>query len=121
MEPKPESRFLIVDDEPDMCWAFEQILKRQGIGCERAQSAGEALRLLEKGSFRMAFVDAKLPEMDGLELARRMRELAPEIRILMVSGYFYKNDPAIQQAITGGDICGFIGKPFVHEEILKFV
>ncbi len=120
MEPGP-ARFLIVDDEPDMCWAFEQILQRQAVACERAQSAGEALRLLQEGSFSMAFVDAKLPDMDGLELARRMRLIAPTTRILMVSGYFYKNDPAIQEAIASGAICGFIGKPFVHEEILKFV
>jgi CheY-like chemotaxis protein len=110
---------LIVDDEPDMCWVLEHTLNKQGFVTRKALSGQEALSLLHQHSFGCAFLDAKLPDMDGLELARRIRQTAPEIRILMVSGYFYRDDIAIQEAINRGLIVDFISKPFLQEEILR--
>ena len=74
---------------------------------------------MEQHQFACAFLDAKLPDMDGLELARRIREIAPGTRIIMVSGYFYRDDVSIQDAITRGLIVDFISKPFPQEEILR--
>jgi two-component system, OmpR family, response regulator len=110
---------LIVDDEPDMCWALEHTLSIQGLATRKAQSAQEALDLLAQHHFAYAFLDAKLPDMDGLELSRRLLEIAPGTRIVMVSGYFYRDDLSIQEAISQGLIRGFISKPFLREEILK--
>jgi len=110
---------LIVDDEPDMCWALEHLLHSQGLATRRALSAREALHLMQQDRFSRVFLDAKLPDMDGLELARRILEIAPGTRIIMVSGYFYRNDVSIQDAISQGLIHGFISKPFLQEEILK--
>jgi CheY-like chemotaxis protein len=110
---------LIVDDEPDMGWALEHLLHSQGFVTQKALSSQEALNLMEQHHFACAFLDAKLPDMDGLELARRIREIAPGTRIIMVSGYFYRDDVSIQDAITRGLIVDFISKPFLREEILR--
>lgn len=115
------SIFLIVDDEPDMCWALQHILEDRGFLSRIASNARDALRLMESGKFRLAFLDAKLPDMEGLELARRIREVAPATLIVMVSGYFYKDDLAIQKAFDDGLITGFISKPFLNDEILQEV
>jgi DNA-binding NtrC family response regulator len=116
-----EGGFLIVDDDPDMCWALEVILRKCGLRALKAQSGTEALRLMESMAFRLALVDAKLPDMDGLELARRMHRRDSALPIVMVSGYFYANDRAIKEAMAAGWIYGFISKPFEHEEIAKFL
>jgi DNA-binding response OmpR family regulator len=113
--------FLIVDDEPDMCWTLEHLLKKNGFRSQRALSGEEALTLMEPGRFRMVLLDAKLPDMDGLDLARDLREIDPRVPIVIVSGYFYRDDEDIQKAIAMGLICGFIGKPFVHSEVLKAI
>jgi DNA-binding NtrC family response regulator len=110
---------LIVDDEPEMCWAIERILHRHGVVCQTAPNAKEAMALAERQSFRMAFLDAKLPDMDGLDLARRIREFAPGLRIVVVSGYFYQDSQTIQGALRTGLISAFLAKPFVHDEILR--
>ena len=114
-------QILIVDDEPDMCWALEKLFNSRGFVTQKALSAQEALELMVRHHFGRAFLDAKLPDMDGLELARRLLTLAPEIRIIMVSGYFYRDEPTIQIAISHGLIRGFISKPFLQDEILKLL
>jgi DNA-binding NtrC family response regulator len=113
--------FLIVDDEPDMCWALEHILKRCGTLSRKALSGKEALGLVKSERFRLAFVDAKLSDMEGLELARRIRKADADIRIVMISGYFYREDPDVSEALAEGLISGFIGKPFLHDEIRKAI
>lgn len=112
-------QILIVDDEPDMCWALEHLLHTQRFVTRKALSAQEALQLMKQYRFGRAFLDAKLPDMDGLELARRLLKIAPDICIVMVSGYFYRDDVSIQDAISQGLISDFISKPFLQEEILR--
>ena len=65
---------LIVDDEPDMCWVLEHVLASRGLVTRKALGARETLKLVEQQSFACVFLDAKLPDMDGLELARGIRE-----------------------------------------------
>ena len=114
-------KILIIDDEPDMCWALKHLLEKNGFLTTNAANGGEALDLLTSGSFRGAFLDAKLPDIEGLELARQFREKAPQMRIILISGYFYNDDVAVEKALGEGLICGFIAKPFLHEDILKAV
>jgi CheY-like chemotaxis protein len=115
----PGELILIVDDEPDMCWALEHLLNKRGYVTRTALSAQKALKLMEEHRFACAFLDAKLPDMDGLELARRIQLIAPDIRILLVSGYFYRDDVSIQEAISRGVIIDLISKPFLQAEILR--
>ena len=76
---------------------------------------------MEADRFRLAFLDAKLPDMEGLDLAKEIRKIDPAIYIVMVSGYFYRDDDAVREAIAKGLIKDFIGKPFDHDEILKVI
>jgi len=116
-----EPMVLVVDDEPDMCWALEHILETNGVRAKRALTAQEALTLLESERFPLVFLDAKLPDMEGLELARQIREMNPSVRIVVVSGYFYREDEAVRKALAEGLICGFVAKPFLHDEIRKVI
>ena len=115
----PTECILIVDDEPDMCWALEHILSKSGYVTQKALTGEEALRLMRELRFRAVLLDAKLQDMDGLEVARRLSLLDPQIRIIMVSGYFLRDDVSIQEAIAQGVIIDFISKPFLQEEILR--
>lgn len=94
--------FLIVDDEPDMCWALENILKNNGYFSKIAPTGQEALELVKKNRFRLAFLDAKLPDIEGLALAKQIHEIDPSVRIVIVSGYFYRDDIDVQNALEEG-------------------
>lgn len=117
---KKENRwFLIVDDEPDMCWILEHVLRQEACSVKKATSGKEAMELLKFNKFRMAFVDLKLCDAEGLELASRFKAADPSLRIIMISGFCYKDDPTVQKALAEGLICDFIAKPFLHSEIIR--
>jgi CheY-like chemotaxis protein len=112
---------LIVDDEPDMCWALQNLLAAEGFETRDVQSGEAALQLIEIMKFNTALLDVKLPDMGGLELARRIKSVAPSIRIIMISGYYYKDDLDIKMAVQAGLVEGFISKPFLHEDVIGMV
>jgi DNA-binding NtrC family response regulator len=113
--------FLIVDDEPDMCWLLEHLLCKAGYSLKIALSGHQAIELMETHKFRVAFVDLKLDDMEGLELARRLKIADPSLRIVMVSGFCYKDDPTVQKALADGLICDFLPKPFLHSDIFRSI
>jgi len=108
---------LVVDDEPDMCWALERILGRLSIVSGIALDGHKALAVAKRSLPQVALLDAKLPDMDGLVLARKLRAIHPAIWIVLVSGYLYGDDPVVQSALEQGLIQGFIEKPFSHAAI----
>jgi len=112
---------LIVDDEPDMCWVLKTLLAERGFDFRIAQTGEAALRLVGSTKFRIALLDAKLTDMDGLELARRIQSMDPEIYIIMISGYYYTDDVDIQEAVEEGIVSGFIAKPFLHEDVIRIL
>ena len=112
---------LIVDDEPDMCWILENIISKSGFTFKTALNASKALALTECNNFCMAFLDAKLPDIDGLELARQLRKTDANLLIVIVSGGFYQDDQTIEEALHSGLITAFIAKPFDHYEIASVI
>jgi DNA-binding NtrC family response regulator len=114
-------RVLIVDDEPDMVWAVGNALKSDGYAVSTAESGAAAVDMIAHDTFAVAFVDAMLPDWDGLDLAGVIHDQQPRATIVLVSGYFYAEDPAIREGIQKGIFSGFIAKPFDLQEIRRLV
>lgn len=113
--------FLVVDDDPDMCWILQCLLEKHGFSSQSARDGQRALELVSSRRFPLIFLDMKLPDMDGLDLARLILAIDSTARIVIVSGYFYAHDPIVRKALDEGLICSFIGKPFHHQEIVAIV
>ena len=77
---------LLVDDEPAMLAALRRILGAAGCHCLTAGSGREALAVLEFQRVQVIISDIDMPEMDGLELLRRAREIAPTAVRVVVTG-----------------------------------
>lgn len=108
---------LVVDDEPDMCWALEQILQGEGFRTLKAYTAEAALDVLKNEPFKLMFLDIKLPDIDGLELARQIKTAYPSLPVITISGYYYGDDPNIKKGLDEGVFAAFISKPFEISEI----
>lgn len=115
--PVPET-VLVVDDDQDMCWVLEVALA--GIGCAvtTVQSAQGAISSAAGQAFPIAFVDARLPDMDGLRLVVELRRRRPAMRIIMISGYYLEDDLRISEAMSVHAIDGFLAKPFQIDAIV---
>ncbi|MDO8137803.1 MAG: response regulator [Candidatus Brocadiales bacterium] len=111
---------LIVDDERDICWALESILRQMGLRPVSVTNAEMALKHLQSIPFKLAFVDVKLPDMDGIKLARLVRKTFPYLPMVLISGYYYRDDPTIQEEL-GKLFVDFIEKPFDIKEIRRVV
>ena len=115
------SAILVVEDEPDICWALERVLDSMGYVSATATNGKHALRLTKRRSFRLALVDAKLPDVDGIELAEQLQKHQPDLPVILISGYFYEDDDTVQQSISTGSICGFVGKPFALSQVREAI
>lgn len=109
---------LVVDDEPGMSWAIRRLLGARGWRAITAASGAEALAAVRSAPIALALVDAKLPDVDGLELASRIRAANESLPLILMSAYFYPDDPLVQAALASGLIREFIAKPFRHKALL---
>lgn len=113
---------LVVDDEPDVRWALEMVLRTNRFTVATVGSGGDALRWLSDYSCQLILLDAKLGDSDGVELANRIRTLTScQAPIILVSGYFYKDDSLVQHSLAMGLISAFVTKPFNHNEIIDTI
>jgi len=84
--PGPRPWLLLVDDEPDFLKGLVRFFAARGLGPATASDGGEALALLEGGGFEVVVSDVMMPVMGGLELTRRIKELEPEIEVILITG-----------------------------------
>lgn len=80
-------RILIVDDEPDMVDNCARILRRAGHRCLTTTDPHRALALLESEGPDLLLTDLKMPEIDGLALLRRARELDPALPVVVITAF----------------------------------
>ena len=115
---------LVVDDEPDVCWALETLLRGNGFTVATVGSGAEALRWLKELEFacHLILIDAKLSDIEGVDLARRIRaETSCVAPLILVSGYFYQDDVLVQDSLRTGLVSAFVTKPFRHDEIMNAI
>jgi DNA-binding NtrC family response regulator len=108
---------LVVDDETDLAWALQQNLLLDGWQVAVAHTGNAAIAYVTAHAPRIAFVDAKLPDMDGLDVIRRIGELSPGVTVVLISGYYYAEDPEVREARSKGLIVHFIAKPLDLREV----
>ncbi|HOK45232.1 MAG TPA: response regulator [Bryobacteraceae bacterium] len=115
----PGEKILVVDDEPQIRSLLRSLLSRQGYEVTEAGDGAEALSLCEKGfSFDLVVTDVVMPQMDGLQLSRKIAALRPSTRVLFMSGKCEFEQVASQVSEFG---FGFIKKPFAVEELRESV
>jgi two-component system nitrogen regulation response regulator GlnG len=100
---------LIVDDEEAVCWALERALTREGHSVSVAASAEQALALLARRRPDAVILDVRLPGMDGLTALGRIRELAADVPVIVVTAH--GNLPTAVRAVEGGAF-DYLAKPF---------
>ncbi|HET8760386.1 MAG TPA: HD domain-containing phosphohydrolase [Nitrospiria bacterium] len=109
------NRLLIVDDEPFVLSALTRLLRRDGYEVITANAPSRGLAILQEQSVGVIISDYRMPEMDGVQLLRRAREVAPSAIRIILSGYAETH--AILSAVNDGGIHKYLTKPWNDEQI----
>ncbi len=111
-------KIIVVDDEPNVLESFKMILSIKDYEVFPFPDGPSALKTIEKGKYDIAFVDLRLPEMDGIEVLKKIKELDQTIEVIIVTAYATEASHA--NAITYGAL-EYLRKPFLMEEIYELV
>jgi two-component system KDP operon response regulator KdpE len=113
-QPPPAQRILVVDDEPQILRALRVVLRDAGFEVVAAETAGEALDRAAVRPPQAAIVDLMLPDMDGVEVTRLLREWS-EMPILVLSAVG-EEEQKVRALQAGAD--DYITKPFGSRELV---
>lgn len=101
---------LFVEDDDAVRQSTAQVLISRGFRTLVARNGYEAMRLLAQHPVDLLFTDVVMPELDGIELARQAKLLKPELKVLFMTGYYWRTADAVQL----GDL---LFKPLRGDEI----
>jgi DNA-binding response OmpR family regulator len=112
------ARVLIVDDEENQVRALTIGLRLEGFEIGVARDAESALQVLRIEPADIAILDLMMPGTNGMELARRIRDLYPEVRVVLTSAC-HLSERQLTRADCG--VVGFVPKPYVLSELAGFL
>ena len=108
-------RILVVDDDPAVSGSLDRALRLEGYEVETASDGTEALRSLAVASPDAVVLDLQLPDVDGLEVCRRLRAVGDDTPVLMLTARDAVND-RVAGLDAGAD--DYLVKPFALAELL---
>ena len=112
-------RILFVDDDRIQLNLLSELMKKEGLSCICCSSAYKALDILRNKSFDIIFTDIHIPDMEGFELVKRLRESgipqAATVPIVAFSADYQKQENELEAA----GFCEFLLKPFKVQQLLE--
>jgi DNA-binding response OmpR family regulator len=109
---------LIVDDEIYIRVTLSVALEKLNLSVDTAASGAEALNKLAEKSYGLMLLDLRMPGIDGMEVLRRVPEIRPEVKVVIITAY--GSIEAAVEAMKLGAV-DFLQKPFDPEEVQKLV
>ena len=107
-------KVLVIDDDPVVGTSFNRVLEPKGYAVITAADGAEALERIAREDYDVVYTDIRMPGMNGLEVARRIKEARPWMPVVIVTGY--GSAANIEEARKVG-VSGFLNKPLSPETI----
>lgn len=107
---------LVVDDDEDARFYLKILLENKGHEVLEAQNGNEAIHIFETQPTELVISDVRMPDLNGLELLERLKEMKPSLPVIMISAY--KETEQVVTALREG-ACDFLNKPYDERDILS--
>jgi two-component system response regulator (stage 0 sporulation protein F) len=108
---------VIIDDDEGIRWVLQQTLEMGNFSCVAVNNAIQGINTVMNCHPRLAIVDIKLGAVNGFKVARMIRQIYDDVKILFMTGY----KEAITEPIEVDNVVGVLEKPFDVEELLQLV
>lgn len=112
------AKILVVDDEPDMIWALTNVLLSENHAVISVNRGEEALDKINQTAVDLVLLDFRLPGMDGLQILEKIKQIKPDLPVIMVTGYGGIEE-AVQSVKLGAD--NYLPKPFDNDRLVELV
>ena len=112
------AKVLVVDDQSDMRWLLSRLLREQGFEVDTANDGVQVLSRVQQEAPQVILLDLKMPQLDGLQALAQLKELVPEVPVIVITAY--GDVPSAVQAMKLGAY-DFLTKPFDNDELLYTV
>jgi DNA-binding NtrC family response regulator len=111
-------RIIIVDDDENIRKTMKTILEDEGYVVDLAATGNEAIKMTHETAYNIALLDVRLPDIEGVELLKLMKENVPRTRKIMVTGY-----PSMQNAISAlnRNADAYLIKPVDVEKLINMI
>ncbi|MFC1496699.1 response regulator [Candidatus Margulisiibacteriota bacterium] len=114
------AKILVIDDQQVMCDLFYHTLKVKKHDVITSNNVAEALKLIKKDKFDIIFLDVVLPEMNGLEIYKKIRETDKDVPVVMMTGFGNQVEKIKDEALKLG-VYKCMDKPFDIIEIVNCI
>jgi len=111
-------KILVVDDNEEFCRNVTDILELKGYEVVSAHDGLKALELVKQNGFDMVLMDVKMPVMDGVETYRKVKEIAPNTPVIMVTAFAVEE--LLREALQQGAY-GSLKKPIDFDQLLELI
>lgn len=109
-------RLLIVDDESGFTGVLAKRLSRRGFSVDTASSGEEAIPMLRQHQYDVAVLDLKLEGMDGEEILKVFKLMAPDMPVLMLTGHGSESALTLCMKLGASD---YLSKPIELEQLIE--
>lgn len=113
---KSEINILIVDDDPATLRLLNRVFRQQGYNVVTAASGEDAVKCARETSFDVAFIDIRLPGINGVETYKEIARINPALKAMMMTAYATNE---IMEELVKLNVYGCLKKPFELAEINK--
>jgi len=113
-ENEKKTRVLLVDDEEDFLSASSRALRRRGLDVQVAPNGVTALEMVDPALYDVIVLDVKMPDIDGIEVFRTIREKHPDLPVILLTGHSSIDD-AFQTSKDG--IADYLSKPIDMDDM----
>ena len=111
-------KILVIDDEEVVGKSCARILEPAGYQVEYETSPKKGLEKVESGAYDLVLLDLRMPEMDGIEVLKKIKEKRPETEVVIITA-FSSVDTAVETLKLGAK--DYVPKPFTPEELQEVV
>jgi NADH-quinone oxidoreductase subunit E len=112
-ETREWPQILLMEDEPTVAQGLQMVLKEEGYGVDLAMTGHSALDSFSRKGFDLLVADLRLPDIDGIEVIKKVKEERPETGVIVITGYSTVSSAVKAMKLGASD---YLPKPFTEDE-----